>query len=146
MRFGWEADIPRPLEEVRADLEDPQHPLRWQPGLVRIDQRSGEPGREGAQAHHVFDLNGTSFVLTETVLVDRLPEERTTSYEGRGIRHRVTMSLRVDGPDRTILRAEHDGYLAGIHRLLALPLRRAFRERWLVEFTALWTYLAADRR
>ena len=79
------------------------------------------------------------------MLVDRLPEERTTSYEGRGVRHKVTISLRDNGPDRTILRAEHDGYLAGVHRLLALPLRRAYRQRWQVEFTALCTYLAADR-
>lgn len=145
MRFGWEADIPKPLDEVRAALEDPAHPLRWQPGLVRIDPQEGVPGREGAVARYVFDLDGTPFVLTETVLADRLPEERTTSYRGRGMRHEVTLSLAADGPEHTTLRAVHDGHLVGLHRLLALPMRRAFRQRWRVEFTALCNYLTQAR-
>lgn len=141
MRFGWESEIPRPLEEVQALLEDPQAPLAWQPGLQRIDPLTGEPGRAGSVSRYVFDLNGTPYYLTETVVTDRLPEDRTVSYRGRGMRHQITTSLDSVDADTTTVRSVHEGYLTGLQRPLALFLRKAFRQRWRVEFAELCRYL-----
>jgi hypothetical protein len=141
VRFGWEADLPRPLEEIQALLEDPQHPLDWQPGLVRIESKEGQPGREGSVSRYVFDLDGTPYYLTVTVIADRLPAERVVRYVGRGMRNKVTMSLTPAGPGRTTFRAVHEGHVTGMQRLFALPLRKVFRQRWRVEFAELCRYL-----
>ena len=141
MRFGWEADIERPMDEIVAALRDPQSPLEWQPGLARIEPISGHPGREGSVSEYVFDLDGNTFRLTETVVVDRLPEQRTTRYEGRGMRHKITHELEAAGSGHTTLRAIHEGHLTGMARLMALPLRNVLRQRWRLEFAALCGYL-----
>jgi hypothetical protein len=141
VRFGWEADLSRPLHEVQAALEDPEHPLSWRPGLVRIEPQEGEIGREGSVARYVFDLDGTTYYLTETILTDRLPEEHVARYVGRGMRHRITTSLTAVGDQATTIRTVHEGHLTGLQRLMALPLRRAFRQRWRVEFAAQCRYL-----
>lgn len=141
MRFGWEAEVSKPLHEVLALLQDPQHPLAWQPGLVRIEQRSGELGTEGSVARYVFDLQRTHYILEETVVTDRLPDERVIRYRGRGMRNEMALSLAPADEDATTIRVVHDGHLTGFQRVLALPLRKAFRQRWRVEFLQLCDYL-----
>lgn len=141
MRFAWELEIAQPLDRVMERLADPQHPLRWQPGLVRIVPLEGTLGREGSVARYEFDLHGRYFELVETVLVDRLPEERVARYEGRGLVHTVTNRFTAVDAEVTGLLSRHEGFFTGAARLLALPLRRPMRERWRIELAHFRTYI-----
>ena len=146
MRFSWELEIAQPLERVLEVLEDPYHPLAWQPGLVSITPLEGSLGAEGSVASYQYDLDGQYFELRETIVVNQTPAEHTARYEGRGMVHTVTNRFEPADVGTTRLVSRHQGYFTGVVRLLSPLLRRPMRERWRVELARFRTYVETGER
>lgn len=129
MEFSKQVTVNRPLDQVAALLEDPQHPLRWQPALVAIIPGQERPGEPGATARFQYDYKGTRFELQETIVERALPHRIVSSYATKGIAHTLTIRLENTGEATTLVDFDNDLRFSGTMKLMASMLGGKLREQ-----------------
>ncbi len=129
MEFSKQIIVAKPLEQVAALLEDPHHPLHWQPALVAIEPGAGERGTPGATARFSYDYKGTKFDLEETVLARVLPEHVVSSYATKGIEHKLTIRLEDAGDGTTRIDFDNELKFSGTMKLMGSMLGGKLREQ-----------------
>lgn len=129
MKYSSEIVIDLPRERVIELFDNPDHLLKWQPGLQSFEHLSGTPGQPGARSRLVFDMNGRRIEMIETVTVRNLPDEFSGTYETGGVFNIVRNFFYGDGPERTRWVSENEFQFSGYMRLLAPLLGGSLRKQ-----------------
>ena len=82
--YTVQVDIDRARDEVVEKFLDTEGLFHWQTGLQSVDLISGNPFEPGAKSQLVFENNGRTIELTETILEVNLPESISAFYEWSG--------------------------------------------------------------
>jgi len=80
MKFTCQVDINVPRDRVVELFDNPDNMQHWQDGFVSFESLSGEPGMPGAKSKICYRMNNRDMELTETILVNDLPNELTGDY------------------------------------------------------------------
>lgn len=78
MKFNYSAKINAPREKVIELFNNVEHYPNWFASFVSYEQLSGKYAEVGAKARVMFKNN---MEITETILVNNLPEEKTMLSE-----------------------------------------------------------------
>ena len=79
-----EIEIDLPRDKVIELFDSVENLYKWQTGLQSFEHLSGEPGQVGATSRMVFQSNGNTIELTETITHRNLPHEFHGIYEWNG--------------------------------------------------------------
>lgn len=126
MQYTSEVLIDRPREHVVNLFDDPDALHDWVHGLQSVEPLSGEPGQIGARSRMVFDRDGRTTEMVETIVTRDLPETFVTTYETNGVWNRVTNQFHAPEPGVTRWVALHEFKFSGFMRLIGLLFRGSF--------------------
>jgi len=84
VKFRFQIEIDRNIEEVCAVFGNPRNTLKWLEGLRSTELISGTYGEVGAKCRIVFESAAGKLEMTEMVTVKNLPKQYSTTYEGTG--------------------------------------------------------------
>ncbi|MGH9846983.1 MAG: SRPBCC family protein [Blastocatellia bacterium] len=90
MRFSHEVVINRSREEVWRVFDNPENMPKWQPALKSFEHQRGERGQPGAVSFLVYEENGRTIELTETITRRTYPDEFSGSYTGSHATNNIT--------------------------------------------------------
>lgn len=125
LKYRTEIVIDLPRERVLELFDDPHNLVEWQPGLESFEHLSGEPGQPGARSRLVFDEDGRTIEMLETITVRNLPDEFSGIYEAKGVKNWIT-NMFIDEGERTRWVAENEFQFSGLMRILAVFIRGSF--------------------
>ena len=83
MKLNFEQTIDASLETVWAAFYDSSNNGRWQQNFESYTHTSGDPGRPGAISELVFNENGKTMVVNETITECREPVFLSAIYESK---------------------------------------------------------------
>lgn len=128
MQFSSEIIIDKPVEEVTALFANPQNLMKWQPALLSFEHISGTKRMPGAKSRMKVHTPKGDMILTETVSVNKLPDEFIAIYEGEGIWTELRNYFSAEGANKTLYRCETDVELSGAMKLLGMFMAGMFKK------------------
>src|SRR5687767_1687816 len=94
IKFNFEVEIQKPIDEVFALFTDRTLMPRWQPGLVSDEKLPGNKFKL------VFRMGRRNILMTETILRSSKPNHDTI-YSLKGIRNTSLNTFQSHGPSST---------------------------------------------
>lgn len=125
MKYSCEVTIDLPRDEVIALFDSAENLPKWQPGLQSFEHISGDPGQVGAKSRMVYDENGRTIDLTETITSRNFPDEFAATYEAKGVINWNSNHFYAEG-DKTRWQQETEFKFSGIMRVMSIFMRGAF--------------------
>ena len=126
MNYECEITIDLPRDKVIDLFDNPDNLPKWQPGLQSFEQISGDFGEPGAKSRLVYDENGRTIEMIETITVRDLPDELSFIYEAKGVHNVISNHFYAVGSEQTRWLLKTDFQFSGMMRLMALFMRGAF--------------------
>ena len=126
MNYECDITIDLPRDKVMELFDDPDNLPKWQPGLQSFEQISGEFGEPGAKSRLVYDENGRTIEMIETITVRDLPNELSFIYEAKGVHNVISNHFYELGSDQTRWLMKSEFQFSGMMRLMAFFMRGAF--------------------
>lgn len=141
MKFTCSIDIARPVKKVAALFEDPANLTHYQDGFVKKELISGKQGEVGAVAKLYYQMGKREMVITETILVNNLPEEFLGSYHHKHMDNTMHCSfIALDAQntryDATIEYTAFRGWLPKTMAFLFPGMFKKQVQKWLDNFKA----------
>lgn len=129
MKTRHEILIDAPRDAVWAAFDDAESRPRWQPTLRSVTQKSGTPGEVGSVSERVYDEEGRTVVLTETVTERREPDLMAGVYAAQWGKAVVVNHFEDLGDDRTrwIVYANH--FFEGMMKVMGVFTGGRLRRR-----------------
>ncbi len=139
MKYICTLDIECRIEKVVAVWDDEQYFSHWQDGFQSIELLAGKKGQPGARSRILFRQGGGTMELIETILINRLPEEKTGLYEHIHMTNTQTTRFVKLGEARTryISEVEYTKFRGLIPKLMATFLPGKFKKqsmKWMKQF------------
>lgn len=85
MKYMCSIDVNKPLNEVLALFSNPVNRRSWMEGFVSSALISGKEGQVGAKSEMEFLVGKRKIKMVETIIVNKLPDEFTCTYEASGV-------------------------------------------------------------
>jgi uncharacterized membrane protein len=101
MEYEAEITINLPRARVIELFDNADNMAHWQPGLQSFEHISGEPGQTGAKSKLVYEMNGRTIEMVETITSRNLPDEFSGTYDAPGVHNILVNRFYEDGPDKT---------------------------------------------
>jgi len=131
MKYTTELMIDLPRDRVAELFDDPDNLAKWQVGLQSMETIEGEPGDDGAKSRLVYDENGRSVEMVETIIRRAMPEEFSAIYEAKNVRN-VNVNRFYETEDgRTRWVQENEFKLRGLMVLMGIFMPGAFSKQTL---------------
>lgn len=142
MIFTCSVNIERPIDKVVALYKDPSNLKDYQEGFLRKELISGIEGEVGSISKMYYQQGKKEMIITETVLVNNLPEEFLGNYHHEHMDNTMRSSFIEIEDDHThyITEIEYTAFRGFMPRLLALLFPRMFKnqvQKWLDNFKKL---------
>lgn len=144
VKYESEIMINLPRARVVELFDDPANLPKWQKGLQRFEPISGTPGQPGAKSKLVFDMNGRTLEMTETVLTRNLPHEFSASYEASGVLNVGKNFFHEAGPNQTRYVSEQEFQFSGMMKLVAFFMGGSFKKQSLAYLQDFKTFAEAQ--
>ena len=93
MKMKVEAEIRASRDFVWAVFDDPDNLPRWQPTLESFTHQTGDAGQPGARSELVYNENGKTITMTETVTERRKPQFMAGIYESARTKSLIVIHL-----------------------------------------------------
>lgn len=85
MKYKVSIDIALPRNRVIELFDNEENLKKWQPGLLKTEQISGEPGQNGAKMKMWFKMGKREMEMVETITLREFPEKFHSTYDARGV-------------------------------------------------------------
>lgn len=85
MKFTCSVIVEKPREIVVKYFSGPQYLKEYQDGFIRKELRSGETGQTGSVSQMFYQQGKSEMELTETIILNNLPEEFIGSYHHKNM-------------------------------------------------------------
>ena len=97
MKYQESIIINAPKEQV-AEYLHPKYAFEWMEGLQQYELTTGEWDEEGAVAEMRFKTGKREMNMTETLIDNQMPDEKTMTYDAKNVHNIVRNILEtVDG-------------------------------------------------
>jgi carbon monoxide dehydrogenase subunit G len=132
MKYKCSATINKPLQEVTAKFIDTNNLKHWQPGLQSYEHVSGQPGQPGAVSNFTFLMGKRKMVLTETILVNNLPDEFSVEFEGGSMKNIVRSYFKSIDENSTSYESDNEFDMKGAMKILGWIMPGLFKKQSMV--------------
>lgn len=85
MKYSLDITINLPRKRVIELFDNPDNLAKWQPGLLKFEHISGEPGQPGAKSRLLYKMGKRETEMIETVVLRELPDKFHGTYEANGV-------------------------------------------------------------
>jgi len=141
MKFNCSVEIDLPRNRVIELFDNPDNMRHWQDGFISFEHYKGEPGQPGAESKIKYEINGREMELTETVLVNNLPDEMSGTYESKMTYNSMKNYFHELNPTKTRWESEIEyielrGFMMKIMGKLFPGMFRKQTQKWMDQFKA----------
>jgi hypothetical protein len=133
VKYETELIIDLPRARVIELFDRFEHLHEWHPGLQGYEHLDGEPGQPGSRTKLIYDEEGRTVEMIETIVERDLPDSLTATYEAGTMYNRVVHRFSEAGPDRTRWQTENAFRFKGLLAVLGFFMRGAFLRQTLQE-------------
>lgn len=130
MKYTCEVTIFKNRDDVIKLFDSVENLFKWQKGLVSFDVLSGEPGVNGLKSIMVYDKNGQSLEMVETVEKFDFPNEMIAIYEAKNVWNRCVNTFEEKGKT-TIWKMDTEFQFSGFMNLMAAVGKKMFMKQTL---------------
>ena len=139
MKFSCDVEIDLPINKVVELFNNPDNLKEWQDGFEGIEHISGTPGDDGAKTKMFYKSGKRDIILTETILVNDLPDEFTGKYEAKEMVNTMKNTFHIISENKTRWNAEieYTEFRGFIPKLMAKLMPGMFKkqvQKWLNQF------------
>ena len=128
MKYTIETTINKPKKEVVALYDNIPNLYTWMEGLQSVELLSGEEGKKGAKTKMVFQTGKRNMTMTETILVNELPDKMVTTYDADGV-HNIIFTEFIEEGTQTIYRTYQEFKFKGAMQLIGFFFPKAFKKQ-----------------
>jgi len=132
MKYSTQVSIQLSREKVIELFDSTENLYKWQPGLLRFEHLSGEPGKAGAKSRMVYEARKGELEMVETITQRNLPDEFHGTYEARGVFNQVSNFFTEEKDGTTVWRTENVFRFKGMMALMAPFMKKAFTHNTLL--------------
>lgn len=132
MKYSTQVSIQLNREKVIELFDSTENLYKWQPGLLRFEHLSGEPGKVGVKSRMVYEARKGELALVETITKRNLPDEFHSTYESRGVFNQVSNYFSEDKAGTTLWKTENVFRFSGMMALMAPFMKKAFTHNTLL--------------
>lgn len=129
MKMKFEIEVDAEPATVWAAFDNTENLLKWQPTLVSIEHKAGQPGHPEAVAELTYDENGRRIVMTETITERREPSFMAGTYESDHGTSLIVNTFEKADNNGTRWTAWHNMRFAGMAKLFAIFVQKKVRTR-----------------
>ncbi|MGB5353372.1 MAG: SRPBCC family protein [Woeseia sp.] len=129
MKYKTEVIINAPRERVWAEFDNPDNMTRWQPTLESFVHRSGTPGQPGAVSELIYNENGRTVVMIETINERREPDFLAGIYESNFGTTTIVNQFEELGDSQTKWTVWCNFRFRGFMKLVAFFVSKSIRDR-----------------
>jgi hypothetical protein len=126
MKYTTEIRISKPRKQVIGLFCNTANLHQWQPGLCSITHLEGVPGKEGARSELVYEGRKGDLVITETISLNRLPEQYHVFNRSRGVYNAVENWFLEEEPGITRWKTVNNFSFKGMMALMGPFMKHAF--------------------
>jgi hypothetical protein len=126
MKYTAEIRIQLPQNQVIQLFDNTENLHKWQPGLKSFTHLEGEPGKEGARSALAYEGRKGDLQITETIILNKLPESIHMEYRSRGVYNMVENWFSEEEPGVTLWKSVNLFKFKGMMMLMALFMKQAF--------------------
>src|SRR5689334_6380987 len=128
MKYSDEIIINLPRERVVELFDNPDNMAKWQPTLKKFEAISGTPGQPGAKSRLVYDMNGRTVEMIETITSRNLPDEFSGTYEASGVWNGMENRFYAEGKDKTRWSITTEFRFTGFMSIIAFLMPGSFNK------------------
>lgn len=128
MHYTQEITIDLPREKVVEIWNNTENLKYWQTGLQRYSHITGEPGKEGAQMLLNFKIGKREVDLTETIMLNELPEKFNGKYEWNGGWNSLKNTFIELGENQTVWVSECEMHMKGFMKVMMFLMPGSFKK------------------
>ena len=132
MKYSTQVSIHLSRDKVIELFDSTENLYKWQPGLLRFEHLSGEPGKAGAKSRMVYEARKGELEMVETISQRNLPDEFHGTYEARGVFNQVFNYFTEEKAGTTVWRTENVFRFKGMMALMAPFMKKAFTHNTLL--------------
>lgn len=141
MKFSCSVIIDRPIDELVELFKDSSKLGEYQDGFAGKELVSGREGEVGAVAKMYYQHGSRSMVITETILVNNLPEEFLGNYHHEHMDNTMRCEFIALSNDQTQYNTdiEYTAFRGFLPKLMSTLFPGMFKkqvQRWLDNFKA----------
>jgi len=129
MKYTLELDIDVPRKNMIEYFDNPDNMAKWQPGFVKMEHVSGEPGEIGAKSKLYYKMGKREVEMIETITARNLPEEFCGTYEAKGVWNSVDNRFVEVGTHKTRWLFETEFKCSGFLRVMAFFMPGMFKKQ-----------------
>ncbi len=85
MKYSHSIIIELPRNRVIELFDNPDNLAKWQPGLLKFEHLSGEPGAVGSKSRLLYKMGKRETEMIETITLNELPDCFHGTYEAHGV-------------------------------------------------------------
>ncbi len=130
MKMKFETEIRAGRELVWALFDNPDKLARWQPTLQSVTHVAGDAGRPGAVSEIIYNENGKTVRLIETVTERRKPHFMAGTYDNDRATSLIVNHFEEIDDNTTRLISYSNMNFKGIMKILSLFVARSIRARF----------------
>ncbi|MCY2963095.1 MAG: SRPBCC family protein [Planctomycetota bacterium] len=136
MRLHFEIELNASRDRVWGAFDNPANLPVWQPTFVSFEPLSGTPGEPGATSKLVYNENGRTVEMIETVETRREPAEFSGRYDTSHGTNSIQNRFDVKSPDQTLWTVDVTFEFKGfVMRVMGLFIGGMIRKRLLTDLT-----------
>lgn len=129
MKYMCSIDVNKPLNEVLALFSNPVNRRSWMEGFVSSALISGKEGQVGAKSEMEFLVAKRKIKMIETIIVNKLPDEFTCTYEATGVINTVKCMFAEISDTKTDFCTVQEFQFKGIYKIVALLMPDTFKKQ-----------------
>ncbi|WP_420643436.1 SRPBCC family protein [Candidatus Leptofilum sp.] len=129
MKFTNERVIRASREAVWQAFDNTENLKKWQPTLQQFEHQSGELGQPGAVSKLVYDENGRTVSLIETITARNKPASFSGTYDNSTVFNAITNRFEALDNNRTKWIMETEYRFKGLFRLMAPFVKGSIQKR-----------------
>jgi hypothetical protein len=129
MKIKSERIIQASREAVWQAFDNVDNLQKWQPTLQSFEHQSGQPGQPGAVSKLIYDENGRSVTLIETITARNKPTAFSGTYDNSAVFNVITNLFEALADDQTKWIMETEFRFKGLFRLMAPFMKKSICQR-----------------
>lgn len=143
LKYSFEIEIKRPLDEVISLFSNRDHLNNWQKGLLSCEALPSLDGHERYLL--MFSMGRRKMKITETILKNDLPEYYDVNYKVKGAQHTMYNSFYSNGRNATKWVSEVEYKFSGLMHILARFNKSGFEQQSLWYMRSFKLFAEKDR-
>ena len=129
MKIKSERVIEASREAVWQAFDNPDNMKKGQPTLQQMEHQHGNRGQPGAVSKLIYDENGRTVTLIETITERNMPDSFSGTYDNSAVFNIITNRFEAVGSHRTKWIMETEARFKGLFRLMAPFMKSSIRKR-----------------